>query len=114
MNRGSTGLVLVAAAGILLGMGGCEWKDDTGFVEIRKGASVSLSGDDTLVLNSTDIPSLGQKDHLIIQEPVGATTLQLKRGEKSLKLCDVVIRKNRVVTVILSSVNTVLRCSVQT
>jgi hypothetical protein len=114
MSRGSTGFALAAAACLVLAMGGCEWKEETGFVEIRKAGALSLGPDDVLMLNSTEIANLAQKDHLIIQERVGATSLQLKRGEKSQKLCDLEVKKNRVVTVTVTFVNTIMRCAVQT
>jgi hypothetical protein len=114
MSWRSTALAIVAGACILAGIGGCDWKEDTGFVEIRRVGILNLGGDDQLVFNSTEIANLAQKDHIIIQEPVGAANLQLKRGEKVQKLCDLEVRKNRVVTLILTSVNTIMRCSVQT
>jgi hypothetical protein len=103
--------VLFAGSCILAGVSGCGWQDETGFVEIKK--AVSFTGADLLMLNSTEIANLAQKDHLIIQQPVGAASLQLKRGENSQKLCDFVIKKNRVVTVTLTYVNASMRCAVQ-
>jgi len=83
----------------------------TGFVEIKRG--VGLPSDEVLLLNSTEIANLAQKDRLIIQERVGKTSLQLKRGENNQKLCDLEIKKNRVVTVTVNYVNAYLRCTVQ-
>jgi hypothetical protein len=111
MSLRSGFFVLFLAAVILAGIGGCEWKDETGFVEIRKAGN--LAGADVLLLNSTEIAGLAQKDRLIIQEPVGAATLQLKRGENNQKLCDFEIKKNRVITVTVSYVNASMRCTVQ-
>jgi hypothetical protein len=114
MIRRSTGLSILACIGVLLGLGGCDWGDETGFVEIRKSGVLNLAADDLLLLNTTQIANLAQKDHLIIQQPVGAASLQLKRGERSLKLCDIEVKKNRVVTVTVTSVNMILRCAIQT
>jgi hypothetical protein len=111
MSLRSGFFVLFPAAMIIAGISGCYWKDQTGFVEIRK--SGSLAGADVLLLNSTEIAGLAQKDRLIVQEPIGAATLQLKRGENSQKLCDFEIKKNRVVTVTVSYVNASMRCTVQ-
>jgi hypothetical protein len=114
MSWRSTVLVIVVGVCILVGIGGCDWKEETGFVEIRRSGVLNLGGDDQLVFNSTEIANLAQKDHMIIQEPVGAASIQIKRGDKSQKLCDLEVKKNRVVTVTLTSVNTIIRCSVQT
>jgi hypothetical protein len=110
MRLGSACLVLVAGFCVLVGMSGCDW-NETGFVEIKRG--VNLPSDDVLILNSTEIANLAQKDHLIIQERVGRTSLQLKRGENNQKLCDLEIKKNRVVTVTVTYVNATIRCTVQ-
>ena len=104
-------LVILAGLWVLIGLSGCDWKDQTGFVEIRKG--VSFTADDHLILNSTEIANIAQKDHVIIQEHVGTASLQLRRGEKSQKLCDVEIRKDRVVTVTITYLNASMRCTVQ-
>ncbi len=110
MRLGSACLALVAGLCILVGMSGCDW-NETGFVEIKRG--VNVSGDDVLLLNSTEIANLAQKDRLIIQERVGKTSLQLKRGENKQRLCDLEIKKNRVVTVTVTYVNASMRCIVQ-
>ena len=96
--------IFVAAA-----LSGCEYAGQTGFVELKRG--VGLTGNDVFLLNSTEIAGLAQKDHLIIQEAAGAATLRLKRDEQ--KLCDFQIKKNRVVTVVVSYSNMAMRCTVQ-
>jgi hypothetical protein len=111
MNPRRSCLVILAGLCVLFGLSGCDWKDQTGFVEIRKG--VSFTADDHLILNSKEIANIAQKDHAIIQEHVGTASLELKRGEKSQKLCDIEIRKDRVVTVTITYVNPSMRCAVQ-
>jgi hypothetical protein len=111
MRSGRISFNFFAGICILVGMGGCDWKDEKGFVEIKR--SANLTSDDLLLLNDTELANLAQKDRLIIQERVGKASLQLKRGEKSQKLGDVDIRKDRVVTVTLTYVNASVRCTVQ-
>ena len=111
MSLRSTLLALGAAVVLGAGLGGCEWKEQTGFVEFKRG--VGFAGTEVLLLNSTEVAGLAQKDRLIIQERTGAASLQLKRGEANQKLCDFEIRKNRVVTVTVSYSNAAMRCTVQ-
>ena len=111
MSLRSGWLALGPACLLVAGLGGCEWKDETGFVEFKRG--VGLNPADVLLLNSTEIAGLARKDHLIIQERTGAATLQLKRAENNQKLCDFEIKKNRVVTVTVSYSNASIRCTVQ-
>lgn len=103
-----TRAVLVALA---VGLAGCDWREETGFVEVKK-SFASLAVGDTLILNATTL-DFGARSSLIIQHPTGTGSLEVRRGETSRKLCEFAVRKNRMVTVTLASVNGGLRCSVQ-
>lgn len=111
MSLRSALLALGPAVVLAAGLGGCEWKEQTGFVEFKRGTG--FAGTEVLLLNSTEVTGLAQKDRLIIQERTGTASLQLKRGENNQKLCDFEIRKNRVVTVTVSYSNAAMRCAVQ-
>lgn len=103
-----TRAVLVALA---VGLAGCDWREETGFVEVKK-SFASLAVGDTLVLNSVTL-DLGVRSSLVVQQPTGTASIQVKHGETSRKLCEFAVRKNRVVTVTLAPANGSLRCSVQ-
>ena len=103
-----TRAVLVAAG---VGLAGCDWQGETGFVEVKKSFAALATGD-TLVLNATAL-DLGTRSSLVVQQPTGIASIQVRRGETSRKLCEFAVRKNRVVTVTLAAANGSLRCSVQ-
>lgn len=98
------------ACAVLL-LGGCETRDQVGFVEVRR--SVALSGTEQLVVDSTELRGLAHKERMIVQLRPGPAKLQIKRGEAAQDVCEFVVRKDRVVTVTLVYVNSALRCSVQ-
>lgn len=100
---------LSLAAGI--GLAGCNWSDETGFVEVKRSFATSPAGD-TLLLNSATL-DFGTRTSLVVQQPTGAASILVKHGEPSRKICEFAVRKNRVVTVTLTAVNGSLRCSVQ-
>ncbi|MCP3442078.1 hypothetical protein [Bradyrhizobium sp. CCGUVB14] len=96
---------------VAVGLAGCDWREETGFVEVKKNFANPGAGD-TLVLNATTL-DFGARNSLVVQQPTGTASLQVRRGETSRKLCEFAIRKNRVVTVTLAAANGGLRCSVQ-
>lgn len=96
---------------VALGLAGCDWREDTGFVEVKK-SFVGLAAGDTLILNATTL-DFGTRSSLIIQQPTGTASLQVRRGETSRKLCEFAVRKNRMVTATLAAASGGLRCSVQ-
>lgn len=100
---------VLLAAGI--GLAGCDWSAETGFVEVKKNFP-SLAAGDSLIFNTTTL-EIGARSSLVVQQPTGTASLQLKRGETSRKLCEFPVRKNRVVTVTLAAVSGSLRCTVQ-
>lgn len=102
-------LPVLVAAGV--GLAACDWREETGFVEVKKSFAALATGD-TLVLNTTAL-DLGTRSSLVVQQPTGTASIQLKRGETNRKLCEFAVRKNRVVTVTLAAANGSVRCSVQ-
>ncbi|WP_210324905.1 hypothetical protein [Bradyrhizobium campsiandrae] len=92
-------------------MAGCDFREETGFVEVKK-SFANLAAGDTLMLNATAL-DLGTRSSLVVQQPTGTASLQVRRGDASRKLCEFPVRKNRVVTVTLAAANGALRCSVQ-
>ncbi|MBR0725078.1 hypothetical protein JQ612_27770 [Bradyrhizobium manausense] len=104
-------LTCAVLAALAVGLAGCDWREETGFVEVKK-SFASLAVGDTLVLNETML-DFGTRSSLVIQQPTGTAGLQVRRGETSRKLCEFAVRKNRMVTVTLAAANGGLRCSVQ-
>ncbi|MEH2492902.1 hypothetical protein [Bradyrhizobium sp. AZCC 2230] len=107
--RPSLSLSIFLVAGV--GLAGCDWRDETGFVEVKKSFATMAAGD-ILILNSAPL-DLGARSSLVVQQPTGTASIQVKHGETSRKLCEFAVRKNRVVTVTLTSASASLRCSVQ-
>ncbi|MDN3275898.1 hypothetical protein QWJ07_16670 [Frankia sp. RB7] len=106
-------LRLTQAVLLVVGVGltGCDWHEETGFVEVKKSFATLATGD-ILILNSTTL-DLGARSSLVVRQPTGTASIQIKHGETSRKLCEFAVRKNRVVTVSLAAANGSLRCSVQ-
>lgn len=104
---------LTRAAVLLVGMSlaGCDWHEETGFVEVKRNF-VTLAAGDVLALNANPL-DLGNRTSLVVQQPSGTASIQVKHGETSRKLCEFTVRRNRVVTVTLAAANGSLRCSVQ-
>lgn len=106
-SRLSLAILLVAG----MGLAGCDWHEETGFVEVKK-SFTTLAAGDILILNSAPL-DLGARSSLVVQQPTGTVSIQLKHGETSRKLCEFAVRKNRVVTVTLTAPSASLRYSVQ-
>jgi hypothetical protein len=94
-----------------MGLAGCDWHEETGFVEVKRSFATLATGD-ILTLNSATL-DFGARSSLVIQQSTGTASIQVKHGEISRKLCEFAVRKNRVVTVTLAAANGSLRCSVQ-
>jgi len=92
-----------------LGLASCG--PESGFVEIKR--KVALQRDDVLLVNKTEVANLASKESAVVKQPAGNTTLALKRGERIEKLCEFPIGKNRLTTVTLTYVNTLVRCTTQ-
>lgn len=108
MRLGLTQAVLLAVG---VGLAGCDWQEETGFVEVKKSFATLAIGD-MLTLNAAAL-DIGARSSLVVRQPTGIASIQLKHGETSRKLCEFAVRKNRVVTVTLVAANGSLRCSVQ-
>ncbi|WP_456737772.1 MULTISPECIES: hypothetical protein [unclassified Bradyrhizobium] len=68
------------------GLAGCDWPEETGFVEVKQ-SFATLAVGDTLILNSAPL-DLGARSSLVIQHPTGTASIQVKPGETSRKLCE--------------------------
>jgi hypothetical protein len=104
-------LAAIALVTCTVALFGCEG-GDTGFVQIDR--SIALNRDDVLILNSVQIPNIAQKATVVYKQPVGKASVFLKRGDSTQKLCEVQVRKNRIVIVTLTFLSGTVRCSTQT
>jgi hypothetical protein len=110
MTRGLSG----ARAGLLalglaaLGLAGCLPEDGVGYVEVKIFPRLALP----LYLNADKIDSM--KDGVsVLRQAVGKAKLQLERNGQLYPLCEFDIRKNRITSVTVSSLDRGLRCEVQ-
>ena len=105
----SNSLKVLFAAGCGLVLSGCV--PETGFVEIKR--KVALHRDDVVMVNTTAVANLAARESTVIKQPAGLTTLALKRGERTEKLCEFPVSKNRLTTVTLTAANAIVRCMTQ-
>ena len=100
-----TGLAVGLA---ILGLAGCLPDDGVGYVEVKVFPRFALP----LYLNTDRIEAM--KDGVaVLRHAVGKTRLQLERNGQLLPLCEFDVRKNRITTVNVSSLDRGPRCEVQ-
>jgi hypothetical protein len=105
------GSAACARAGIgllVLALAACSPNTDTGYVELRVFPAFNAA----LVLNSEKLEPL-KDGRAILRQRVGPARLQLDRGGQLALLCEFEVRKNRIVTVTVSTFDRRLRCEVQ-
>jgi hypothetical protein len=94
---------------LLLGLCACIDRD-VGYVEIRAAAASNLP----LYLDTTKVGAL-RSGTTVLRQQVGHTKLQLERSGQLVALCEFDVRKDRIVTLILSvsAFDRVPRCEVR-
>jgi len=98
-------------AAIVLALGGlaaCKPERGVGYVEIRAFPTFTTP----LYLNTTRVAELNNGSALMTHA-VGRTTLQFQRNGQFVPICEFEVRKNRIVTVTVSPVDRIARCSVK-
>jgi hypothetical protein len=100
---------LVAAAA--LGCGACE--ADSGYLEVK--TNYQIRSGDIYMGGDIQLPSGadGQID-TVIKTPVGARDIYVRRGSATIGLCKVDIKKNRIVTVVISRGQSGNPCEIKT
>jgi hypothetical protein len=98
----------MAAALAALSLAGCLPEEGNGYVEVKVFPRFPLP----LYLNTDRIESM--KDGVaVLRQAVGKSKLQLERNGQLFSLCEFDVRKNRVTTVTVSSLDRGPRCDVQ-
>ena len=92
-----------------LALSACNFESDTGFIEIKT-VPISLATVLPLYLGSEKLDTL-KKGNAVLRQRVGTARLQIEAGNGSLApLCDLVVKKNRITTVTISSLERPPRC----
>jgi hypothetical protein len=100
----------IAAAGVLVFvLAGCIGKGDTGFVQIKT-APASAVTQPVLYLDSVKLEPLKKGEAVLVQKTGTATLQAAGAGGQLAPLCDVVVEKNRVTTVTVSTILRQPRC----
>ncbi len=91
---------------LILALWACFFCDkSTGYLEVS--STYEIRRDDAYTVgDETVIASRAGKIDTVVSLPVGTASLALKRSGASYPLCNVTIKKNRIVTVTLSMSNT--------
>jgi hypothetical protein len=96
------------AAALAMGLAGCLPEEGTGYVEVKVFPRFPMP----LYVNTDKIESM--KDGVaVLRQTVGKSKLQLERNGQLFSLCEFDVRKNRVTTVTISSLDRGPRCDVQ-
>jgi hypothetical protein len=99
---------LLALGLAAFGLGGCLPEDGVGYVEVKVFPRLALP----LYLNADRIESM--KDGVsVLRQAVGKAKLQLERNGQLFPLCEFDVRKNRVTSLTVSSLDRGPRCEVQ-
>jgi hypothetical protein len=99
------GLALGLAA---LGLAGCLPEDGVGYVEVKVFPRLALP----LYVNADKIESM--KDGVaVLRQAIGKAKLQFERNGQLFPLCEFDVRKNRVTTVTVSTLERGPRCEIQ-
>ena len=101
----------VLAAAAALALAGCNPGKEAGYVEIR--AQTFLGPPPELYLDDVKIEGL-RNGTAVIRKAAGAAKLQLFKADTYYPLCAFEVRKNRVVTLTVATVDRKFKCDVQT
>ena len=100
----------VAASAVVLaaGIAACRPSGDAGYVEIKT-VPAPLVPQSALYLDSTKLAPI-KKGSTILRQPVGTLKLQSEGFAGLAELCQIVVRKDRITTVMLSVLERPPRC----
>src|SRR5262245_13745242 len=91
-----------------LGLAGCLPEDGVGYVEVKVFPRLALP----LYVNSDKIESM--KDGVaVLRQAIGKAKLQFERNGQLFPICEFEVRKNRVTTVTVSTLERGGRCEIQ-
>jgi hypothetical protein len=91
----------------LLALAGCGRDGNTGYVEIKTVPSTARAP--LLYIDADKLDAL-KSGTTVLRQPVGTAKLQVEGDGGRLTLCQVVVRKNRITTVTISSLDRPPRC----
>ena len=98
-----------AAAGIALALAGCQPTVDVGYVEIKTVPATTNVTQPTLYLDTVKVESI-KKGAAVLTQRVGTTKLATDGSGGQLTLCEIVVKKNRITTVMVSVQERPPRC----
>jgi hypothetical protein len=91
----------------LLALAGCGRDGNTGYVEIKTVPASARAP--SLYIDADKVDAL-KSGTTVLRQPVGTAKLQVDGESGKLTLCQVVVRKNRITTVTVSSLDRPPRC----
>jgi hypothetical protein len=104
---------LAAALLATFALAGCKFEPDMGFIEIKT-VPISLVSAPPLYLDSERLDPL-KKGNAVLRQHVGTTKLQIEAGNGNLAaLCELVVKKNRITSVTVSTAERPPRCQCRT
>jgi hypothetical protein len=95
---------LLGAVAAVLALSGCRY-DPVGYVEVRTGPAAPES---SLYLDAVKLEPL--KGVAVVRHKVGTTKLQTEHGGHLAPVCDVIVKRNRITTVTVSTLERTVRC----
>jgi hypothetical protein len=105
------GLALFVVTALGLACSGCNQGADVGFAEIK--INYFHAPGDVFRLNSVVITELQKNSTAIIRQAIGTARLDVAHGDRIYPLCSFEVKKNRIVTSVVSITNGSLQCNVQ-
>jgi hypothetical protein len=97
----------VCAPAFVLGLAGCT--EEVGYVEIKVAPGFVVP---PLVLGATRVDT-AKSGSAVLRARVGAAKLEYERDGRRVAFCELDVRKNRIVTVVVSAIGRDPRCKVQ-
>lgn len=107
--RHSAKLLILSA--LSLACGGCDQGADVGYAEIK--INYFHSAGDVFRLNTVAIAELQKGSTAILRQAIGTVRLDVAHGDRIYPLCSFEVKKNRIVTSVVSIANGSLQCTVQ-
>ena len=99
----------LAAAGIVVALAGCKPAVDVGYVEIKTVPVATNVTQPALYLDTIKVEPL-QKGTTVLTQRVGTSNLATDGSGGQVKLCEIVVKKNRITTVTISVLERPPRC----
>lgn len=107
MRTGRLMRAVAFAAVALLALAGCGRDNNAGYVEIKTVPATARVP--SLYIDADKVDAL-KSGTTVLRQPVGTAKLQVDADGGKLTLCQVVVRKNRITTVTISSLDRPPRC----